>query len=1783
MVQTRQPNNPPDVVEIIAQQLQNMILNFVTQVTNNLNNGNGNGNGGGNNGCTYKGFVACGPQDFDGTGGAVALTRWIEKMESEIDNSRCLANQRVKYVASSFIGKALTWWNTQVQARGRDAGNAIAWNDFKALLTTSFCPSNEIEKLEGEFWNHSMVSVDHAGYTDQFHELVKLVPHLVTPEVKRVTRYINGLPSQIRRILRATQPATIQAVILTAGILTDEAVRSGTLAKAGEKRKERDEASKSESVRKDEQNAKGGRGFVATVPPIRENGDFPKCARCKGFHAEKGPCIVCYNCQRPGHMARDCRTPVRHAEPIRAVRPRDRGRAFNVNVVDALQDPNVVTGTYSLNNLYATVLFDSCTDFSFISTKFAPLLNKKPSIANPGYVIEENVNVRMTKIVNEQKAEGNDVKHILSYVISRRISDGTFQDYRHNESSVSYRFGSWSGTPVAKVYHIDAASLRCKNCRCKTLSVARTRDFSAKSITMGSANEGGDHEYHLRLMFGFARKEKAVCKGSPQVRVLVARVARCFKQKRESEARRVRSDGSEDLGMIRQQMGNREDEDLHYMMYMVPLEGGGHVLVVGYVKGDCYFVSNVGLAYGKVCINNVSYHSSIRCAPFETLYGRKCRSMVLWAEIGDSGLIAPELVQETTVKVVVIRDRLKAARDLRFGKKRKLAPRFVGPFEILKRIGPVAYRLRLPEELSSVHDRFHVSNLKKCLADANLHVPLDEIKVMAFFIISISSDSSEESVRIQLPLPFIDTTLLTVTFARDTPSQGPIVVRYPSDPSSLDSHSDTSSDSSSRHSSSSHSISDSPCDSPTATSARPSRKRRRDSDSVTDLEVSSEEGYVPYVAREVGLGVDVEDSYEPYTEPDVDYVIQADIDACIAFADDIRARGTDVRVIVETVADEEVESSARGTIEVEVGPRVRPVIDDDVRESVMEMLYMSTADGAVDVTYETLGDLVQRFHDHTIEIPAHPIQLIESVQRFQGHRIAIVDLEVTAMTERLVHFVPPLLEYRSATLETMPPAIRFGITQDAINELVAKRVKEALKAYDAARNPGTETGMENDQQDDHVEQNVNNGNDNGNENGNPNVNNKVKSNDLATYNQRFQELTLLCTKMVSKENDNVEKYIGGLPDNIQGNVIAAEPTRLQDAIRVANLMGQEVDGYAIRMQNVNGQTVARAYTVGNNVERTWYVGALPYCNKCRMHHEGSCTVKCGNCKMVGHMTRDCRTVVAATPQRAPVGNQTRNVCYECGRQGHYRNECPKLRNQNHGNKTGNKTGNTEAKARAYVIGGGGSNLDSNIVTGTFLLNNRYATMLFDSGVDMSFVSTTFSTLLDVISSTLDTSHPFDIDLIPVEPDSFDVIVGMNWLAKYHAVIICDERIVCIPYGDEVLIIEGDGCNGGSKSRLNIISCTKTQKYIQKGCQVYLAQVTTKKSDDKSKEKRLEDVPIVRDFPEVFPEDLPGLPPTRQVEFQIDLVPGAAPVARFPLVYSKIDLRSGYHQLRVREEDILKTAFRTRYGHLKLVLRLLKEEKLFAKFSKCEFWLSAMKFLGHVIDSEGIHVDPAKIESIKDWALPKTPTEIHQFLGLAGYYQLFIKDYLKIARPMTKLTQKSVKVGRSFDAKKEGHSLHIRQLKVRENKYTTHDLELEAVVFALKMWRHCLYGTKCVVFSNHKSLQHILNQKELNMRQRRWLELLSDYDCEIRYHLGKANMVADALSWKERIKPLLVEFSYNNNYNTSIKAAPFETLYGRKCRSPVCWAKVGDSQLTGPEIIHETTEKIIQIKSRIQAA
>ncbi|GJR28814.1 putative reverse transcriptase domain-containing protein [Tanacetum coccineum] len=442
----------------------------------------------------------------------------------------------------------------------------------------------------------------------------------------------------------------------------------------------------------------------------------------------------------------------------------------------------------------------------------------------------------------------------------------------------------------------------------------------------------------------------------------------------------------------------------------------------------------------------------------------------------------------------------------------------------------------------------------------------------------------------------------------------------------------------------------------------------------------------------------------------------------------------------------------------------------------------------------------------------------------------------------------------------------------------------------------------------------------------------------------------------------------------------------------------------------------------------------------------------------------------------------------------------------------------------------------------------------------------------------------------IELGGFDIIIGMDWLLRYDATILCGEK----------------------------------------------------------KKKRLEDVLVIQDFLKVFPDELLGLPPPRQVEFRIDLIPGAAPMAhapyllapsemkelskqlqellekgfirpssspwgapvlfvkkkdgsfrmcidyrelnkltiknRYPLpriddlfdqlqgssVYLKIDLRSVFMDLMNRMcklyldkfvivfiDDILIYSKNKEeyYEHVKTILNLLRSEKLYAKFSKCDFWLDFVQFLGHVIDSSRVHVDLAKIEAIKNWAAPTTPTEKKNKSYVCGDDEEEAFQTLKLklcSAPILSLPEGSEDFVVYCDASLKGFGAVLmqrekviayasRQLRKNEENYTTHDLELGAVVFALRLWRHYLYGTKCTVYTDHKSLQYILDQKELNMRQRRWIELLSDYDCVIRYHPGKANVVADALSRKDkepiRVRALVV--TVHNNLPEQIRNAQVE--------------------------------------------
>nr|GEW74729.1 putative reverse transcriptase domain-containing protein [Tanacetum cinerariifolium] len=654
---------------------------------------------------------------------------------------------------------------------------------------------------------------------------------------------------------------------------------------------------------------------------------------------------------------------------------------------------------------------------------------------------------------------------------------------------------------------------------------------------------------------------------------------------------------------------------------------------------------------------------------------------------------------------------------------------------------------------------------------------------------------------------------------------------------------------------------------------------------------------------------------------------------------------------------------------------------------------------------------------------------------------------------------------------------------------------------------------------------------------------KVKEYDVVAYTHRFNELALMCPRMVEPE----------------------------------------------RVKNSQKQGNARAMVTAPTDEK------LPLYERCFTRHVGQCTIKCHKCGKVGHKSRYCKEKSVATGANA----QSIWTCYDCGEQG------------------------------------------PNVVTGTFLLNNHYDFILFDSGSDRSFMDTRFSAMLDIDPIKIEAVYEVEL------PDG-----------KHDAVIVCGEKVIHIPHGNEMLIFESEK----GVSRLKVISSIKARKYVERGCHLFLTHVT----ESKSKEKRMEDISVIRDFPKVFLKELSG----------------AAHVARTPYRFAPSEIKELSAQLQellekgfmrlisslwgllvlfVKKQDgsfRMCIDYQVHEKYLKIILELLKKERLYAKYSKCDFWLDSVQFLGYVIDRSDVHVDPAKIEAIKSWAAPTPPTEVRQFLRLTGYYRRFIKGKEEEEEAFQTLKQKLCSSSilafpertEDFvvycDASRKGFGAVLmqrekvivyasRQLKVQEENYTTHDLELGAVVFALRLRRHYLYGTKCV---------------------------LSDYDCEIRYHPGKANVVANALSRKERIKPLRVRvlmMTIHNDLSKRIREAQEEAMKNKYVRKenlgrlikpifefrpdgthykmyqdlkPLYWwpnikadittyiwkclmcvkvnaehqkpsgllqqpkilvwkweritmdfSEVGDIQLTGPILIHDTTEKIVQIKNRLLAA
>nr|GEW98938.1 hypothetical protein [Tanacetum cinerariifolium] len=517
---------------------------------------------------------------------------------------------------------------------------------------------------------------------------------------------------------------------------------------------------------------------------------------------------------------------------------------------------------------------------------------------------------------------------------------------------------------------------------------------------------------------------------------------------------------------------------------------------------------------------------------------------------------------------------------------------------------------------------------------------------------------------------------------------------------------------------------------------------------------------------------------------------------------------------------------------------------------------------------------------------------------------------------------------------------------------------------------------------------------------------RVKEMDISSYTTRFNELVILCPGMV--------------------------PTKRKKKVKV--IAEREADNKKRKYENFQGGSSGGGNNNSNQNNNNYNInpGQNVKCNRCGKQHYGNCPIKCNKCGKIRHKARDYWSKVVATGANA----QPIMTCYGCGEKGHIKTNCPAR----------NNPGRSGAHGEAYALRDSNQNLGPNVVTGTFLLNNCYARVLFNSRSDKSFVNVNFSHLIDIEPVKVDHSyeveladgrvvstntilrgcalnlvnHLFEIDLMPIELGTFDVIIRMDWLILYDAVIVCRKKEVHVPLKKRALVVKGDDC----LSRLKVVSYTKVKKYVDCGSYLFVAQVIEKEPA----ERHLEDVPVICKFSDVPPEDLPGLPPPRQGEFKIELVPEAALVARTPYRLAPSEMKELAKQLQelsnkgfIRQSSsplgasVLFVNKKTRYGHyefqvmpfrltnalgvfmdlmnreeheehLRIILELLQKEKLYAKFSKCEFWLDSVKFLDHVINSQGVYVDPAKAEAIKCWTAPKSPTKVRQFLGLAGYYQ-----------------------------------------------------------------------------------------------------------------------------------------------------------------------------------------------------
>ncbi|XP_074337001.1 uncharacterized protein LOC141674179 [Apium graveolens] len=674
-------------------------------------------------------------------------------------------------------------------------------------------------------------------------------------------------------------------------------------------------------------------------------------------------------------------------------------------------------------------------------------------------------------------------------------------------------------------------------------------------------------------------------------------------------------------------------------------------------------------------------------------------------------------------------------------------------------------------------------------------------------------------------------------------------------------------------------------------------------------------------------------------------------------------------------------------------------------------------------------------------------------------------------------------------------------------------------------------------------------------------------------------------------------------------------------------------------QNRGGQSFhGRNQYVGQNQNQQFQRQKQPRQWQNRQQGQSRYSVYGGNPNMIP--VAPCATCGGHHPGRACY-RQT-GACFLCGSMSHKARDCTVSRNPGGGGAGGGSGSGSQQNptARVFALTANQAAANSGTVSGTLLIGRRDAYVLFDTGSTHSVVSLSFVHHLGVAPSLLyphmSISTPMGnsvvisdvyrecpiavgdrsckVNLLPMEMHDFDIILGMDWLSEHRATIDCQGKRVIFGDADKPeFVYQGSQPKGDVK----LISALKASKLLSKGCDGYLAFV----KDTSKDEPRIEDYPVMREYEDVFPDELPGLPPHREVEFTIELVPSAEPISKAPYRMAPLELQ----ELKEQLQELLDRGFirpsvspwgapvlfvKNKDGSMRL------ERKLFVKFSKCEFWLEEVAFLGHVVSGRGIELDPAKVEAITNWPRPSNVTEVRSFLGLAGYYRHFVEGFSSIALPLTQLMRKGIKFEwnddreKSFqevkEAQKSDTGLEAIRSEVAGGKQTQFHVDDEGVMWLGSKLETTPVHELAEIFQRDIVRLHgvpvsIVSDRDTRFTSRFWKGFQQAWGTRVNFSTAfhpqtdgqserTIQMLEDMLracalewtgDWDKNL--YLVEFAYNNSWHASIGMPPFEALYGRRCRAPSCWDEVGERVIEGPDLVRITNEKVKKVKESLKEA